>query len=109
MVFQQASLEKRVHSRIPVKLPVQYRLVDNPEPVEKFKGKVGLAKDLSLEGLFIKIAPDKSITLPEISKHLFAYGEVAWANRTGAGVHLMLMPEEDRQFLRAYLDMMDLP
>ncbi len=114
MDLQPSILEKRTQSRLPVKLPIQYRLLDNPEPVEKFKGKVALAKDLSLDGIFLKIAPDKAIragevvrldiTLPEISKHLFAFGEVVWVNRLGAGVHLMLMPDEDRQFLKSYLD-----
>jgi hypothetical protein len=107
-------LEKRTHSRMPVKLPIQYRLLDNPEQVEKFKGKVALAKDLSMEGMFLKIAPDRAlrtgevvrldISLPEISKHLFAFGEVVWINRLGAGIHLMLMPDEDRQYLKSYLD-----
>lgn len=114
MTPQPSMLEKRINTRLPVKLPIQYRLLDNPEHVEKFKGKVALAKDLSLEGMFLKIAPDKAvrtgevvrldITLPEISKHLFAFGEVVWVNRLGAGVHLMLMPDEDRQFLKSYLD-----
>ena len=96
-------LEQRAHPRFPVKLPVQYRLLDNPQEVEKYKGKVALAKDLCLEGMYIKILKDKSvktgdifrldISLPEISKHLFAYGEVVWMNDLGVGVHLMLMPE----------------
>ncbi len=109
-------LEKRSHSRFSVKLPIQYRLMNGSEPVERFKGKVALGKDLSQEGVFIKIAPDKAlrtgevirldISLPEISKHLFAFGEVVWVNRLGAGIHLMLMPEEDRRFLNSYLAQM---
>lgn len=107
-------LEKRGSSRFPVKLPIQYRLIDNSEAEEKYKGKVALGKDLSQDGIFLKIAPDKEIragevirmeiTLPEISKHLFAFAEVVWVNRLGAGIHLMLMPDEDRRFLKSYLD-----
>ena len=105
--------ENRVHHRVPVKLPVQYRLLDNPKLVEKFRGKVALAKDLSQEGMYIKIARDKDvkvgeifrldISLPEIFRHLFAYGEVVWMNELGVGLHLMLMPEEDKGFLKEYL------
>jgi hypothetical protein len=105
--------ENRVHTRVPVKLPVQYRLVDNPKQVEKFRGKVALAKDLSLEGIYMKIARDKDvkvgeifrldISLPETAQRLFAYGEVVWMNDLGVGLHLMLMPEEDKGFLKTYL------
>lgn len=114
MFFQKSIIEKRAQSRLPVKLPIQYRLLDNPEQVEKYRGKVALGKDLSQDGLFLKISPDKSlqtgevirldITLPEIAKHLFAFAEVMWVNRLGAGVRLMLMPDEDRQYLNSYLD-----
>lgn len=114
MFFQKSIIEKRNQSRLPVKLPIQYRLLDNPEQTEKYRGKVALGKDLSHDGLFLKIAPDKSlqtgevirldITLPEIAKHLFAFGEIMWVNRLGAGVRLMLMPDEDRKYLNSYLD-----
>ena len=114
MFFQKSNIEKRTQSRLPVKLPIQYRLLDNPEETEKYRGKVALGKDLSQDGLFLKIAPDKSlqtgevirldITLPEIAKRLFAFAEVAWVNKSGAGVRLMLMPDEDRRYLNSYLD-----
>src|SRR5581483_361847 len=112
------STDKRIHARFPVQLPVQYRLLDNPKLTEKFRGKVALAKDLSLQGLYIKIAPDRDvrvgeifrldINLPEISKRLFAYGEVVWMNPSGLGLHLMLMPEEDKEALKSYLSQTDL-
>jgi Tfp pilus assembly protein PilZ len=116
MDYQQALLEKRSYSRYRVKLPIQYRLLETPMPQERDKGKVALAKNLSQEGLFLKIAPDKDlrtgevirldITLPDLSKHLFAFGEVIWVNRLGTGVHLMLMPEEDRQLLKGFVEQM---
>ncbi len=118
MNYSSSILEKRGHSRFFVKLPIQYRLMDTnaSEPVEKFKGRIALGKDLSQEGVFMKIAPDKAmrtgevlrldISLPEISKHLFVFGEVVWVNRLGAGIHLMLMSEEDRQYLNSYLAQM---
>lgn len=109
----QSNKEQRVHTRVPVKLPVQYRFLDNPKEIEKFRGKVALAKDLSLEGMYLKIAREMEvkigeifrldITLPEIHSHLFAFGEVVWRNERGVGIHLMLMPEEDKESLKAYL------
>jgi hypothetical protein len=109
----QSYQEQRIHTRIPVKLPIQYRLLDNPKEVEKFRGKVALAKDLSLEGLYIKIARDSDvkvgeifrldISLTETIRHLFAFGEVVWTNERGAGIRLMLMPEEDKESLKTYL------
>lgn len=108
-----SSREQRVHTRVPVKLPVQYRLLDNPQKEEKFRGKVALAKDLSLEGMYIKIARDRDVKIGEIFRldisltdsirHLFAFGEVVWMNELGVGLHLMLMPEEDKESLKTYL------
>lgn len=99
---------------MPVKLPIQYRLLNDPNMAERYKGKMALGKDLSAEGIFLKIAPDKEvqagevvrldISLPEIAKHLFAFAEIVWVSKLGAGVRLMLMPDEDRQYLKSYLD-----
>jgi hypothetical protein len=105
--------EQRVHVRVPVKLPVQYRFLDNPTEIERFRGKIALAKDLSLEGMYLKIAREMEvkvgeifrldITLPETHRHLFAFGEVVWRSERGVGIHLMLMPEEDKESLKTYL------
>jgi hypothetical protein len=112
MIENEAFLEKRSHSRIPVKIPVQFGLVEDPVELEKLKSRTALAKDLSLDGMFIKT--DKkvkagdvfrlNISLPEKSKHLFAFAEAVWANETGAGLRLMLMAVEDRDDLKGYLD-----
>jgi hypothetical protein len=106
-------LEKRTNARITVHLPIQYRSVENPPGMEKRRGHVGLAKDLSLDGLYLKIPKDMKvatgdilrldITLPEVSKHLFAFAEVAWRNPKGAGIRLLQMPVEDRDSLKDYL------
>ncbi len=105
-------LEKRSHVRVPVKIPVQFGLVEDPKELEELKSQIGLAKDLSLDGMFIKT--DKmvkvgdvfrmDISLPEKSKQLFAFAEVVWANETGAGLRLMLMAMEDKEDLKGYWD-----
>ncbi len=104
-------LEQRHQSRVPVKIPVQFELVEDPKELDELKSRTGLAKDLSLDGMFVKT--DKSvkpgdvfrldISLPEKSKQLFAFAEVVWANETGAGLRLMLMAVEDKEELKGYL------
>ena len=111
MTDNKSYLEKRVHSRIPVKIPVQYRLVQDPKELENLKGQTALAKDVSLDGMFIKTAEAAKvgdvirldISVPEKSKQLFAFAEVVWVNETGAGLRLMLMASEDREDLKSYL------
>jgi hypothetical protein len=112
MAESKSFLEKRVHSRIPVKIPVQYRQVEDPKELEALRGRTALAKDLSLEGMFVKT--DKQvkvgdvfrmdISVPEKSKQLFAFAEVVWFNEKGAGIRLMLMEEEDREALKGYME-----
>ncbi len=112
MAENESFLEKRSQSRVPVKIPVQFGLVEDPKELEKLKSRTALAKDLSLDGMFIKT--DKkvkagdifrlNISLPEKSKQLFAFAEVVWANETGAGLRLMLMAIEDKDDLKGYLD-----
>jgi len=112
MTDNKSFLERRSNSRKPVKIPVQYRLVEDPKEIEGLRGKTALAKDLSLDGMYIKTAKDATvgdivrldISMPEKSRRLFAFAEVVWANPKGAGLRLMLMAVEDKEALQAYLD-----
>lgn len=109
---KQSFLENRVRFRIPVKIPIQYVRVEDTKEIESLRGQITLAKDISMDGMFIKTSRDVKIgdvfridiSLPENSKHLFAFAEVVWVNDSGAGLHLMLMSEEDREALKFYLD-----
>jgi len=106
-------LEQRLHSRKTVKIPIQYRLVDDPKEIKSVRGKTALARDLSLEGMHLKVPKDKpvksgdilrlDISLPKKGGHLFAFAEVAWANPKGAGLRLLQMPVEDRESLKGFL------
>ena len=112
MAETQSFLEKRSQSRTPVKIPVQYRMVDDPKELKDIKGRTALAKDLSLDGMFIKT--DKTanvgdvirldISMPEKSRRLFAFAEVVRVSKKGAGPRLMLMAVEDQEALKDYLD-----
>ncbi|HVZ81014.1 MAG TPA: PilZ domain-containing protein [bacterium] len=106
-------LEKRVHSRVAVKIPVQFHPVTDPKELKKLRGSTGLARDLSLEGMYLK-TPGKAqkgdilrldISLPmKPRRQLFAFAEVVWVRETGAGLKLLLMPSEDRTALQEFLD-----
>ena len=104
-------LERRHRSRAPVKIPVEFRMVEDPQQVEAFRGRPGLAKDLSLDGMYIKtekpVKPGDilrlEITVPENSKQLFAFAEVVRVDPSGAGLRLMLMEQEDHESLQDYL------
>jgi hypothetical protein len=101
-----------------VKVPIQYQLVENKKELEKIRGRHALAKDLSLNGMFMKTdKPVKTgdvlqldISVPNLKlKHFFAFAEVVRITTKGAGVRLLLMPEEDRSGLREYLTQVSNP
>lgn len=118
MTKAQSYLEKRTHPRVPIKVPVQYQCVDDSVEMEKLRGSTGLAKDLSLDGLYLKTYHlfnvgdvfKLEITIPEPFQQLFAYAEVVWAKqgswftKNSAGLRLMLMPVEDKEALKAYFN-----
>lgn len=112
MSEKKSFLEKRVNSRIPVKVPVQYHLVEDPKELEDLRGRTALAKDLSLDGMYIKTDQAVKVgdvfrldvSVPERSKQLFAFAEVIWVNDAGAGLRLMLMASEDKDSLKDYLE-----
>src|SRR5579864_1241253 len=105
MTENKTFLEKRLRSRVGVKIPVQYRQVEDPKELENLRGRIALAKDMSLDGMYIKTDdPVKvgdifrlDISVPENSKQLFAFAEVVWGNHQGAGLRLLLMAVEDKE------------
>jgi len=108
---QKSHLEKRSNERFPVKIPVQYQLVEDPRELDIFYSHTALAKDLSLDGMYIKTDKEvkvgdifrMDISVPKDSKQLFAFAEVMWVHDGGAGVKLMLMAVEDMAYLKNYL------
>jgi hypothetical protein len=121
MVFMtkpEAFLEHRAHPRVRVRIPVHCRPLDNPQEMEKLHDQSGVVKDLSLQGLFLKtsrtVEPGEvlrlEIPLKKTGRSLFAFAEVMWVKpgkwffKNGAGLKLMLMPVEDQEALKAYLD-----
>lgn len=113
MQQKHANLEKRTNSRVKVKIPVSYRLVEDKKELEKVRGHRALMKDLSLNGMFIKTGKNVKkgdvigldISKPDNKlKHFFAFAEVVRITRAGSGIKLLLMSEEDKSGLKEYLN-----
>src|SRR5579862_7020917 len=110
-------VEKRVHPRVSVKIPVKYRVIEDQKELEtvferKKKEQTTRTMDVSLGGLYI--VADQilnvgsilrlDISLPEKSSLISAFAEVVWANETGGGLHFLAMKEDDVEFLKSYLN-----
>lgn len=109
-------VEKRIHPRVSVKIPVKYRVIEDQKELEtvferKKKEQTTKTMDVSLGGLYI-VADQLlnigsilrlDISLPEKSSLISAFAEVVWANETGGGLHFLAMKEDDVEFLKNYL------
>jgi len=118
MTKPESFLEHRAHPRVRVRVPVHCRSVDNPKDRENLRDQSGVVKDLSLQGLFLKTSRPVElgevlrleIPLKKTGRSLFAFAEVMWVKpgkwffKNGAGLKLMLMPVEDQEELKAYLE-----
>src|SRR5690242_14733595 len=88
-------LERRANSRVQSRIPVNYKPVEEPKMLKSLKGKAGQAKDLSLDGIYIKTDRMKvgdvvrmDIPVMEKKGSLFAFAEVVRVDETGAGLRL---------------------
>jgi c-di-GMP-binding flagellar brake protein YcgR len=109
-------LEKRVHPRVSVKIPVKYRVIEDQKEIEtvferKKREQSSQTMDVSLGGLYL-VADQVlnvgsilrlDITLPQNSHLISAFAEVVWSNETGGGLHFLAMKEEDVDSLKNYL------
>ncbi len=117
MIDAKMFMEKRVHPRISVKLPVQFRLTEDERELQSIEEWRKTAKpaeimDLSLGGMYVAV--DQQLTLnsllrfniflPPKVKPLVVYAEVVWANVTGAGLRFVMIRPEDLETLKNYLD-----
>ncbi|HTC21310.1 MAG TPA: PilZ domain-containing protein [bacterium] len=109
-------MEKRIHPRVSIKIPVKFRVIEDQKELEtvferKKKEQTTRTMDVSLGGLYIvadQILNVGSIlrldvSLPEKSSLISAFAEVVWANETGGGLHFLAMKEDDVEFLKNYL------
>lgn len=110
-------LEKRVHPRVSVKIPVKYRLVENLEGIRSVmeirKNETQThSLDVSLGGMFIETEEklekghilSLDISVPGNPRKISAFAEVVWAKESGAGLHFMLIKNEHLESLKAFLE-----
>lgn len=109
-------VEKRVHPRVSVKIPVKYRIIEDQKELEtvferKKKEQTTRTMDVSLGGLYIVAEQVLNIgsilrldiSLPVKTSIISAFAEVVWANETGGGLHFLAMKEDDVETLKVYL------
>ncbi len=109
-------LEKRVHPRVSVKIPVKYRVIEDQKEIEtvferKKREQTSQTMDMSLGGLYLVTEQVLNvgsilrldISIPENAKMVSAFAEVVWSNETGGGLHFLAMKEEDVDALKNYL------
>ena len=109
-------MEKRIHPRVSIKIPVKYRVIEDQKELEtvferKKREQTTRTMDVSLGGLYI--VADQilnigsilrlDISFPEKSSLISAFAEVVWANETGGGLHFLAMKEDDAESLKTYL------
>ncbi len=110
-------IEKRIHPRVSIKIPVKYRLIEDQKELDSVferrkREQTSNTMDVSLGGLYIvaeqilKVGSilRLDISLPNRPALISAFAEVVWANETGGGLHFLAMREEDMEFLKAHLN-----
>ena len=109
-------LEKRVHPRVPAKIAVKYRIIEEQKEIEsifarKKKEKTSQTLDVSMGGLYL-VADQVievgsilrlDIEIPGKSPMISAFAEVAWSNEAGLGLHFLAMKETDMASFKDYL------
>ncbi len=108
--------DKRVDPRFSVRIPIVYRVLDDPEEIVSLLERNKMEKqahtlNISLGGLFIASAEalkNKSIlsltiSIPDLAEKLKAMTEVVWTNERGGGIRFLAMKEEDMNLFKTYL------
>lgn len=109
-------LDKRAHTRVPMKIPVTFKIIEDHGNVKNIKAladklKVGQTVDSSLGGIYVvadqpfKIGDilNLKITIPNLTTPLTAYADVVWANDTGAGLQFLAIRDSDLESFASYL------
>ncbi len=111
------SIERRVHPRISIKVPVKYRPEEDREvlkTIEKWRNseKNAYTLDLSVGGMNLVL--DQTLRIGEILKFdlylldgvvmVTVYAEVKWSNPKGTGLRFLMIPEDEQAALKAFLE-----
>jgi c-di-GMP-binding flagellar brake protein YcgR len=110
------SRERRVYPRIPLKVAVNYRVVEDQKEIttvlERNRNKqitqtinmsLGGLCFISREAIGVGSIVRLEIALPDIPHMISAYAEVVWSNGSFGGLHFEAMKEGDVDALKDYL------
>src|SRR5258708_36267806 len=110
-------LEKRSDTRVPIKIPVKYQVLDDQNEINSViedgkKDRSAHTMDLSVKGMCIvtqQTLKKGNILRIDISLSghpalIRAFAQVVWANDTGGGLKFLSIKDEGTLVLRAYLD-----
>jgi c-di-GMP-binding flagellar brake protein YcgR len=110
-------MEKRMYPRVSVKLPINYRVMEDEAELHNIEewrktNKDAQSVDLSLGGMFIAV--DRSlpmgtllrfdVTIPKQADPLAIFAEVVWSNVTGAGLRFLMVKPQDLDALKKFLE-----
>jgi PilZ domain len=116
MAKENRFIEKRVHSRVPVKIPVKYRLEKNTnvfQGVEVWRNfkENAYTLDMALGGM--KISVDRPLKIGDVLEfeiflffkfsYVNVYSRVVWVNGQDIGIKFLAMKEHSRSVLEDYL------
>jgi hypothetical protein len=116
MAKENRFIEKRGHPRVPVKIPVKYRLEKNTnvfQGVEVWRNfkENAYTLDMALGGM--KISADRPLRIGDVLEfeiflffkftYVNVYSRVVWVNGQDIGIKFLAMKEESRNVLEDYL------
>lgn len=111
-------LEKRVHSRLLVKFPISYKILNAKEAEDRNSQerpedhRAAESWDASLGGMYI-ISKESlksgdhleiKISMPQGEKSLKSLADVVWVDHSGAGLRFVAMKGEDVKTLESFLN-----
>jgi c-di-GMP-binding flagellar brake protein YcgR len=108
--------ERRVYPRIPLKVPVNYRVVEDQKEITTISERNRTKQtthtiNMSLGGMCLQSRESigvgsivrLEIALPDIPHMISAYAEVVWSNGSFGGLHFEAIKEGDMDALKDYL------
>ncbi len=104
-------IEKRTHPRVSETIPIKYYIFEDPIQDCIKREKDSQTLDLSLGGVYLKADQDLkvgtilrlNITLPNMPETIPTFAEVCWVSSKGAGLHFLVMSEDDEEALKTYI------
>lgn len=110
-------LEKRAEPRIPIRIPVKFMVLNDPNEINgvieiERQNRSAFIMDLSMKGMSIvsqQTLIERKILCIDLSLNNYetfirVFAQVVWTDETGGGLKFLSLKEEDTQFLRDYLN-----